>query len=494
VADVQVAVGLGREARADPKGQVEGKRATEAFPGIEHFHYDFIGNLGQIGLHGGELDCEVLMAPGRWFRIHAHRSGPQECSVIFVDVSGQKNAEQAQRRQQAQLQAILDNSPVLISMKDTKGVVTLANNALLGLVGATHADQFVGRSVLDLFPPEVGAQLWANDLAALTSDAPVRSEERVQDKLGIWHTFLTIKFPVRDTATGEPYGVCAISTDITEAKRTESERLRLEQALLQSNKELEERVTVRTSELEDARCVADSANKAKSDFLATISHEMRTPLNGVIGLTALMLNGAIDESKRRHVELVQESGQTLLHLLNDFLDFSKIESGHLALSALPFDPEAETRKALSIVQVLADRKQLKIETALDLPACVVGDSVRLRQILLNLLSNAIKFTLQGGVRLQAHEVSRTGNRVVLAFEVIDTGIGIDAAVQHQLFQPFVQADASMARRFGGTGLGLAICERLAEAMGGEIGLASTLGEGSRFWVRLPFELDASPLS
>lgn len=207
------------------KANIEGRLVTEVFPGIERFQFDFIGNLGRLGLYGGEMDCEVkLPGTGQWLSIHAYGSGASECTAIFTDVTAQKKAEAVLRRQQAQLQAIIDNSPVLISMKDPRGNVILANRALLDLVGAEKPEQFVGRSVFDLFPPDVAQQLWANDLAALEGNAPRRSEEMVQDKDGRWRSYLTMKFPVRDSFTGESYGVCAISTDITDQKRVEAEQ------------------------------------------------------------------------------------------------------------------------------------------------------------------------------------------------------------------------------------------------------------------------------
>ena len=473
------------------KANIEGRLVTEVFPGIERFQFDFIGTLGRLGLHGGEMDCEVqLPGSGQWLSIHAYGSAKSECTAIFTDVTAQKKAEAILLRQQAQLQAIIDHSPVLISMKDTTGIVILANQALLDMVGAKSPDQFIGRSVFDLFPAEVAQQLWANDLAALESNAPRRAEEMVQDKNGDWRTYLTVKFPVRDSVTGEPYGVCAISTDITEQKRANAEQERLEQALQQSHQELEARVGQRTAELTEARLSAEKANKAKSDFLTIFSHEMRTPLNGMLGLTSLLSMGPLDESKRRHVELINQSGEALMHLLNDFLNFAKFEVEQLQLALTEFSPEEVSRQAMSMVQVLADRKGLRLQSSIQAPACVLGDAARLKQILLNLLNNAVKFTEHGSVTLHCAQISRQGPQVTLEFTVSDTGIGVDAKAQSTLFQPFVQADATITRRFGGTGLGLAICKRLAQVMGGQVGVRSTPGQGSSFWFELPFEVVA----
>ncbi len=280
------------------------------------------------------------------------------------------------------------------------------------------------------------------------------------------------------------------------AQEIQSNRKAIEsqkQELLDANEHLEERVALRTEQLEASREEALQAAKAKASFLATMSHEIRTPLNGVVGMTTLMADTPLNDEQQDFLHTMRVSSDQLLSVINDILDFSKIESGKMDLENEPLSVQGAIEEACDIGASRAREKglELLVDVGDDVPPWVRGDITRLRQILLNFLGNAVKFTEKGQIVVTAHlSEDFDASRVIdgkpqpgalIEFRVKDSGIGIPKDRQGALFQSFTQVDASTTRKYGGTGLGLAICKRLAELMGGQVGLESEAGKGSTFW-------------
>jgi signal transduction histidine kinase len=249
-------------------------------------------------------------------------------------------------------------------------------------------------------------------------------------------------------------------------------------------------LTTLNTQLAAAKDRAEEASKAKDQFLANMSHELRTPLNGIMGMTSFVLDTRLSDEQREYMSIIDTSAHSLLGIVNDILDFAKIDAGALAVDRLPFDTRACFEHTRAILTPLARARHLELIYDIDpaLPPWLVGDDLRLRQILLNLGGNAIKFTSTGSVRVRARagsdgECPERG--VLLHVEVVDTGIGIPKDRQAAIFEPFVQADGSSTRRYGGTGLGLTICARLVALMGGSMSMSSEPGTGSTFAFSVP---------
>ena len=335
----------------------------------------------------------------------------------------------------------------------------------LPLAGAPTQDT----DFLDCYPPWARDKIQSEVLPAILSRGHWSGELALLNRLtgGITPTLESFTL-IRDEQ-GQPLFIMDLMTDISEQKRTELE-------------------------LTHARDAAEAASRAKSTFLANMSHELRTPLNGIMGMTGLALSMATDDKQRNYLQKVDKASHHLLHLINDILDISRIEAERLTLEHIDFQVGEVIEHLLSLVGHRAAEKSLPLH--IDLPAHlgrlhVLGDPVRLGQVLLNLVGNAIKFTQQGHVTLRCRVVDDAPAQLLMRWEVIDTGIGISPADQGRLFTAFEQADGSTTRRYGGSGLGLAISKRLVHLMGGDIGIQSEAGAGSTFWFTMKLDKAAT---
>jgi len=348
---------------------------------------------------------------------------------------------------------------------DFSGHVLEANDAFLAMVGHSREELQTGKLRWDqLTPPEFRA---GDEQAMATllehEDCPPFEKEFFHK----WGHRVPVLIGVTMLSHAKQECICFV-LDITRQKQTERD-------------------------LKLAKELADQASRAKSQFLANMSHEVRTPMNAVIGLTELVLNTPLETQQREYLQLVLQSGEGLLSVINDVLDFSKVESGHVQLDLQPANLRECLGDALKSLAVRAHGKQLELllDIGLDVPGWFSTDSGRLRQIINNLVSNAIKFTYSGevvvSVRRGTSKLNSSDETIPIMFCVADTGIGIAAEKQRLIFEPFEQADASTTRQFGGTGLGLSIVQRLVELMGGQITIESEVGKGSKFLFTLQLE-------
>ena len=381
---------------------------------------------------------------------------PEQYIAIRTDITTRKTFEAKLAEQLQFVEVLLEATPTAIYLKDLQGRYLRFNKAFENLFGI-HRDAWIGKTVFDLVPADAASMMHARDLE-LFQNGTVQTYEAafVNRKSGQPREGLYWKAPLTDI-DGKVTALVGTILDITEKNRFEQE-------------------------LREAKRTAEAANQAKSDFLANMSHEIRTPMNGVIGMTDLALGTELEPTQREYLTVVKNSAHSLMVILNDILDFSKIEAGKLNIEEVEFDLPEMVLETLKSLQARAQKKGLELRKTLETGALtrVVGDPVRIRQVLTNLCDNAIKFTSQGSVELTLQSAAQSNGNHELHFAVRDTGIGIPEEKQKGVFEAFTQADTSTTRQFGGTGLGLTISARLVSLMGGRVWVESAVGQGSTF--------------
>ncbi len=379
---------------------------------------------------------------------------------LAVQIAERQRAEAEAQRQRSTLVALINAIPDPIWFKDAQGRYLGINQACAELFGKT-AEEVIGRRDGELLPAAWAAARAEHDRTAMNWPHPFESEGRVTYPDGRQVVLDTLRTTFRDDQ-GHLLGLVGVSRDITVRKQTEAE-------------------------LAKAKDLAEEAARLKSDFLANMSHEIRTPMNAIIGMSHLALKTDLSPRQRDYLNKIQQAGQHLLGIINDILDFSKIEAGKLTIEHIEFDLQQVLENLASLIGDKVGAKGLELVFNLDpeLPQHLVGDPLRLGQILINYANNAVKFTEQGEVEVILRDEGHTADGVLLYLGVRDTGIGLTTEQQSRLFESFQQADSSTTRKYGGTGLGLAICKSLAEAMGGSVGVDSAAGRGSLFWCRVP---------
>ena len=432
------------------RGDLLGKTVREVMPATESH---WIETYGKVALTGEPMHLQNFAASlNRWYEAFAYRTSPGRFAVIFSDVTERKRQEERLRENEQQFRTLAESIPNLAWWANGDGYLTWYNRRWYEYTGTT-AQQMEGWGWQSVHDPHELPRVLQRWQASIASGEPFETEFPLRGRDGQFRWFLTRVLPLKD-AGGRVVRWFGTNTDVTEVRQ--------------------------------ARQAAEAANVAKSQFLASMSHELRTPMNAILGMTDLALGEQLPATIRDYLQTVKESADLLLELLNEILDFSRIEAGRFELESAPFTLRKAVEQVIKTLGIRAYEKDLELacQVADELPRTVVGDPLRLRQVLLNLVSNAIKFTSKGEVVVRVAVEQRTAEAVSLRFSVSDTGIGIAPEKWESIFAPFTQADSSTTRRFGGTGLGLAISQRLVNMMGGQIRVHSRPGKGSTFFFTL----------
>jgi signal transduction histidine kinase/CheY-like chemotaxis protein len=507
------------------RGAILHKPVTRVLPGIRDGDFDWVAAYGEVALGGGERYFEQYSEElDKHYKIKAFSPQKLHFVTILTDVTAERKIADAAKTFLNQMAGTIDYHAIAEKMRVISGAAYIsfnlfeANGQDFTTVALCGINKHI-RTTIQMLGFELTGRKWPHDpdraakIAGKTVTffknlGELNSSNAIPKQVV---TFLEITFNLGQVIIVKIMRNDCMLGDFTlvmprgETLRTQSaaeiyaqlvgiflERNRAEQNLVALNRDLE----LATEKATNLAARAELASKAKSEFLANMSHEIRTPMNGVIGMASLLLDTNLDDQQQRYVEMLRSSGESLLGLLNDILDLSKIEAGRLELETIDFDLHRLLDDLIALMSLRTEEKSLDLICAASpqVPALLRGDPTRLRQILINLVGNAIKFTHTGEIVVRAAVISETTNDVMVRFSVRDTGIGLSDDIRESIFNDFVQGDASTTRKYGGTGLGLAICRKLAEVMGGTIGVESEPGKGAEFWFTAQFVKQTRPVS
>lgn len=450
--------------RTFPRDQVLQDLRAESYIGVTLWSHDrkpigLIAVIGRTPIENRPLAEKVLAAV-------AMRASGELARLQGEEIIGELNRN---------FVSFLESTTDFIYFKDRNSRFRFCSQTLANITGHASWRDMVGKHDFEVFPPDT-AKIYNEEEAPIFEHGKslLNKVDPYYDAAGNKGWVSTNKWPLFDNQ-GKVAGLFGISTDITA-------RMRNEEELDRYRHHLEDLVSSRTAELGKAKNAAEAANLAKSAFLANMSHEIRTPMNAIVGMASLLRRSGVTPEQAERLEKIDVASKHLLGLITDILDLSKIEAGKFIIEATPVELPTLISTVATLVNERAQAKGIRVIVATDVfPPRLLGDPTRLQQALLNYASNAVKFTEKGTVTLRALKQQETDDALSIRFEVEDTGIGIPPDTVPRLFSSFEQADNSTTRKYGGTGLGLAITRRLAELMGGEVGVTSRPGFGSTFW-------------
>jgi len=437
------------------KTDIIGKRLKEIFPAIENDPFNWIEFYGKVALDKKSIRFEQYSKLfKKWFSISTYSPEKGYFITLFHDITAQKEAENHLRASEEKLRFIFENSRDAILWANPEEAKIVNVNKAAETLLEREREELIGQSISILHPPQAGKLYLDGFKNSVTKNDGKENRTEIITSSG-----KIIPVKISDTVL-------------------EIDGKQLIQGVI---RDISAEIAIQ-DELRKAAEAAETASKAKSDFIANISHEIRTPMSSIIGMTSLMQKTKISDEQTKYMKQIEESANGLMEIITDILDFSEIEAGKVTIEKIPVDIEKIVEETVSGFMRKAKKNSINLEfdVSKDIPDGILGDPYRIKQVLYNLLGNSIKFTENGEVGVSVHFIDEFQEKIIVEFEVADTGVGIPQEKLSTILDSFVQGDSSATRKYGGTGLGLSIAKNIVEMMGGTISIQSEEGEGSVF--------------